>query len=127
LLFRLYISWCLTSAILINADEYLISFRYVVKDDILYNENLQVSRSMKKCYGNPTNILILKNYNNNLKDTISKNSQKFINFIHKVGMEVQHKDKTIDAVYTGTTILTFRTTCFKVDFNENFAKIATLK
>ena len=82
---------------------------------------------MRKCCGRPTNTLLLKNYNNNVKEIISKNSKEFINFLHKVGIEVKHRDETINAIYTGTTILTFRTTCFKVDFNEDFAKITALK
>ncbi|MEA1955660.1 MAG: hypothetical protein U9N02_04100 [Campylobacterota bacterium] len=82
---------------------------------------------MQKCCANPIASIVLDNENNNLKKTISKNPQKFINFIHKLALEVKHKDKTINGLYTGTTILTLKTTCFKVDFNENFAKITALK
>ena len=119
----------LFNSLAINASEYLISYRYVVKNAILYNEKLQISNSMIKCHSMPSkqNQLILKNYNNDLKYTISKNAQKFIDFIHKIGIEVRHQDKTIDTIYSGTTILTLRTTCFKVDFNEKFVRIIPLK
>ncbi len=120
-------SLILFNSLALNASEYLISFRYVVKDAILYNEKLQISHTMQKCHGHPTSFITLENYDNNLKTTISKNSEKFIDFVHNLGMEVNHKDKTLNNVYTGTTILTLRTTCFKVDFNENFAKITALK
>jgi len=82
---------------------------------------------MQKCYGHPTNFITLQNYDNNLKITISKNSEKFIDFVHNLGMEVNHKDKTVNNIYTGTTILTLRTTCFKVDFDKNLARITALK
>jgi len=111
----------------LNASEYLISYRYTVKDTILYNENLQISKAMQKCNASPTDSISLKNYNNNLKDTISHNPQKFIDFIYKNGIEVRHRDETINGIYSGTTILTLKTTCFKVDFNEKFARITTLK
>ncbi len=112
-----------------NADEYHISYRYVVKDAILYNEKLQISKAMTKCHGSSSgqNQLILKNINNNLKSVISTNFQQFINYIHKIGIEVKHQDKTIDGLYTSTTILTLRTTCFQVDFNEKFVKISPLR
>ncbi len=111
----------------LNASEYLISYRYVVKDSILYNEKLQISKAMTKCNGSLYDSIILKDDTNDIKKAILKNSEIFINFIHKLGIEVKHRDKTINSIYTGTTILTLKTTCFKVDFNENLVKITALK
>jgi len=112
----------------LNANEYLISFRYVVKDSILYNEELQVSKAMQKCHGKNYNTISLpSNHAKNIKQVISTNKEQFINFIHNIGVEVKHRDETTNGFYRDTTILTLKTTCFKVDFNENLVKITALK
>ena len=118
----------LITSTLLKADEYLISYRYVVKDATLYNEALDISKSMKACVGKPIEALILENYNEKkLANIISKNSAQFIDYIRTLGLQVEHKESTINAQNSSTTILTLKTTCFKVDFNDNFAKIAPLK
>ena len=118
----------LFSSLALNASEYLISYRYIVKDTILYNETLQISHAMKKCEGKPQKELILQNTSNgNLKKLISQNSEYFLNYIHKLGMHIEHTEETLNLQNTYTTILTLKTTCFKVDINDNFAIIAPLK
>jgi hypothetical protein len=83
---------------------------------------------MKSCVGEPVNTLILESYGNkDLKEIISKNPNKFIDFIHTLGLQVSHKETTVNAINSSTTILTLKTTCFKVDFNDNFASITPLK
>ena len=110
------------------ADEYLISYRYVVKDATLYNEKLFISKAMKKCDGKVQNsIFINTNNSKSLKKIVEKNSEPFIEYIHKLGLHVEHKDFTKNLQNHSTTILTLKTTCFKVDFNDNFARIAPLK
>lgn len=117
----------LSSFASLHAKEFLISYRYMVKDATLYNETLHISSSMKKCQGEPQEVLILPSYGDeNLKLTISKNPQQFIDYIHKLGLHVEHNESTINYQNSSTTILTLKTRCFKVDFNENFAKIAPL-
>jgi len=112
----------------LSAEEYYISYRYVVKDALLYNESLAVSRAMKKCKGETYSPLILDSDNsNNLKKIISKNSQMFINYLHKLGLQVEHKENTLNYQNHATTVLTLKTKCFKVDFNDNFARITPLK
>jgi|FLOH01.1.fsa_nt_gi hypothetical protein len=118
----------LFSSTLLNASDYLVSYRYVVKDAILYNETLDISKSMKKCIGEPTKSLILdSSENDDLEDIILKNSTEFIDFIHTLGLQVEHKESTTNAINKSTTILTLKTTCFEVDFNDNFARISPLK
>jgi len=118
----------LTFFSILNADEYLISYRYVVKDAILYNEELSISKTMRKCVGKEYNHIILENNNStNLKKIIANNNISFIDFIHKIGLNVNHKAQTINSQNHSTTILTLKTTCFKVDFNDNFVKISPLK
>ena len=115
------------SSIFLQADEYLVSYRYVVKDATLYNETLNISKSMKKCEGEEADSIYLQSNNqHNLKDIISKKSTKFIDFIHKLGMDVDHKEITENFQNRSTTIMTLKTTCFKVDINQNFAKISAL-
>jgi hypothetical protein len=42
----------LFSSLALNASEYLISYRYLVHNAILYDESLEVSKSMRVCGGN---------------------------------------------------------------------------
>ena len=118
----------LFNSLALHASEYLISYRYVVKDMILYNDSLHVSKAMKQCKGEPQNSIEFPDKNSSdLNEVIKNNSIEFMNFIHKVGLDVEHKETTLDAQNSSTTILTLKTTCFKVDFNDNFAKITALK
>jgi hypothetical protein len=118
----------LLSSLALNASEYLISYRYLVKDATLYNETLFISKAMQKCEGTPYYPLILKTRaDKNLKKIIATQNEKFIEYIHKLGLNVDHKDITTNFQYSSVTILTLKTTCFKVDFNDNFVKISPLK
>jgi hypothetical protein len=118
----------LFSSLALNASEFLISYRYVIKDAILYNETLDVAKAMKKCSGTAQKLLSLEHHNRkDIRDILSINSTEFIEFIHKLGLDVSHRGETINMQNSSTTILTLKTTCFKVDINENFAIIAPLK
>lgn len=118
----------LFSSLVLNASEYLISYSYTIKNATLHNESLFISKAMKKCHGNPQNALIIESDGKkDLKKIIANNSEEFINYIHKLGLHVKHKEKNINLQNISTTILTLKTTCFKVDFNDNFAKISPLK
>ena len=126
--FRFAILIILISSLALNAKEFLISYRYVVKDAILYNETLSISTSMTKCTGKPLKALTIDRFGNeNLKQSISKNSQLFVDYIHKLGLHLEHTGITKNYQNTSTTIITLKTTCFKVDFNDNLVKIAPLK
>ena len=99
-----------------------------MKDAIIYNEDLFISKTMKKCLGKEYDSIVLENNNSkNLKKIIKNNRIEFIDFIHKIGLHVNHNSKTINSQNHSTTILTLKTTCFKVDFNDNFVKISPLK
>jgi len=83
---------------------------------------------MKKCNGTPQNPLIIESDGEeDLKRIISKNSEEFISYIHKLGLHINHNESTKNYQYSSSTTLTLKTTCFKVDFNDNFARIAPLK
>ncbi|MBU1217843.1 hypothetical protein KJ870_00230 [bacterium] len=112
----------------LSASEYLISYRYVVKDAILFNEKLDISKSMHKCLGNPLTPLILENDgNHNLIEIISQNEEEFSSYLHQLGLNVKHSEFNLNNQNSSTTVLTLKTTCFKVDFNDNFVRIAPLK
>ena len=116
------------SSLAVHAGEYLVSYRYVVKDMILFNDSLQISRAMKKCHGKPDKFIELADdESEDLKQIIKNNSFEFTNFIHRLGLDVNHKETTINAQNSSTTILTLKTRCFKVDFNDNLARITALK
>ena len=118
----------LLSSLALNASEYLISYRYVVKNAILYNETLQISKAMQKCKGTPqTSLILQKNHTKNIKKIIRNHMDDFITYIHKLSIDVEHKEKNSNYQNSSTTILTMHTRCFKVDFNDNFAKITALK
>jgi hypothetical protein len=126
--FRFAILIILISSLALNAKEFLISYRYVVKDAILYNENLSISSSMTKCTGKPLKELTIDSFGDeDLKQSISKSSQLFVDYIHKLGLHLDHRSTTHNYQNSSTTILTLKTTCFKVDFNDNLVKIAPLK
>ena len=112
----------------LSASEYLISYRYLVKNAILYNETLEIAHAMHKCKGTPSDTLLLESHNsNNLKKVIALNNEKFINYIQKIGLNLKHYERTENLQNSSTTLLTLKTTCFKVDFNDNFVKISALK
>ena len=118
----------LLNSLVLNASEYLISYRYVIKDMILYNESLQISHAMQPCKGETQGFIDLPlKDDEKIKNLIRNNHHKFIDFIHKLGLQLEHKESTINAQNSFTTILTLKTTCFKVDINENFARISPLK
>jgi len=118
----------LFNSLALNASEFLISYSYTVKDATLYNETLNISKAMKKCSGTPQKSFIFDtNGEKDLKKIISKNNENFINYIHKLGLHINHNDATQNYQQSSSTTLTLKTTCFKVDFNDNFAKISPLK
>lgn len=115
-------------AITLNAKEYLISYQYMVKDATLYSETLDVSQAMTKCDGTPQKPLILDNYeNDDLKKVITNNYDIFMDYVHKLGLDVNNDDLTISLQNTSSIKLTLKTTCFKVHFNDTFVRIIPLK
>ncbi len=112
----------------LSAGEYLISYKYIVKDATLYNETLFISQGMKKCIGAPqTELLLISDGESDLKKVIAQNSAEFLEYIHKLGLHVAYNDVTSNLQNSSTTTLTLQTTCFKVDFNDTFVTIAPLR
>jgi len=83
---------------------------------------------MQKCQGEPFDFIILETQESkNLNTILTRQNEKFISFIHKIGLSLEHKEQTREYHNSSTTILTLKTTCFKVDFNDTFVKISPLK
>ena len=83
---------------------------------------------MQKCQGKVYSSLILETREDkNLQKIVDAQRETFIDYIHKLGLNVIHKDKTKNFQYSSYTTLTLKTTCFKVDFNDNFVRISPLK
>jgi len=126
--FSVQLIFLLLYSLSLSGSEYLISYRYVVKNAIIYNEELSLSKAMQKCSGTPSNTLTLEiQKSKDLKVILSQNYETFLNYIYKLGLSVSHKESTINYENSSTTILTLKTTCFKVHFNDNFVKISALK
>jgi len=122
-------SLILLSSLALNAGEYLISYKYTVKNSILYNESLEIAKSMTKCSGDISSeslILPAKN-TKDFKALIVDNNEEFIDYIHTLGLNIKNSEITMNNQTQTTTIMTLKTTCFKVDFNDNFVKIFHLK
>lgn len=114
----------------LNGDEYIISYRYVVKDAILFNDSLDISPAMTSCKGEVGETkLFLSNSNDskNLKKIILQNSDKFFTYISSLGLHVQNDEQLHNGVNSSLTTVTLKPTCFTVEFNDNLVKIAPFK
>jgi hypothetical protein len=112
----------------LSASEYLISYRYVVHNAILLNETLDISESMRPCLGTPRDAIIFENSDTlSLKNIIKRNEESFVAFLHKLGLSVSHHEYISENINDSKTILTLKTSCFKVDFNDTLVTIWALK
>ena len=116
------------------ADEYLVSYGYTIKNAIIYNEKLQIAKAMQPCEGEPIRDSLLLPYPKNsdedrlsVKTLLQKNFDEFFSYISKLGLEIEHREKTTDMQNHSITRLTLQTTCFKVDFNDSFVTITAIK
>ncbi len=83
---------------------------------------------MQKCKGSPSDPIIFETRDDkNLQKILTTNNERFIEYMHKLGLSVHHSESTTNYINSSTTIITLRTTCFKVDFNDNSVKISALK
>ena len=116
------------NSLVLNAGEYLISYRYVVKNATMYNESLQISHAMKPCAGDVLSFIELPIVRSTELDLIIKeNFLEFIDYLHTIGLNIEYHSFTNNSIYNSTTIHTLKTTCFKVDFNDRFVKMSPLK
>ncbi|MEA3523121.1 MAG: hypothetical protein U9R50_09090 [Campylobacterota bacterium] len=113
---------------LLSAQTYRIGYRVVVKDAILVDETLNISRTMTPCHGKARKALILENTkSNNIHTLLQEHREEFYNYLYRQSLHVRHNNKTTNAIATSLTTLTFPTECFTVDFKGNLAKITLIK
>lgn len=113
---------------LLQADSYHIGYRATIKDALLVNETLSVSRTMTRCQGRIHPPLLLDRlHNETLQQLITNNRDAFDNYLRQYSLHVRSYEKTINSMSKIQTTLTFPTECFTVDFKGNLAKIALIK
>jgi hypothetical protein len=121
-------SLILSYSLALSADEYLISYRYTIKNALLINETFNISKAMQKCSGKPyKELLITKKKSESLKELLSKRDGEFLAYVEALGIDVKSRERTENFTSNSLTIVTLKTKCFKVDVNENFVIIAPLK
>jgi len=112
----------------LHAEEYLVSYKYIVKNSILFNEHLDISKSMQKCQGTPSKTLILPAIKEqNFQKLISLHRERFLDYIQRLGVDIRSRATTYNNQISATIVTTLKTTCFKVDFNDTFVKITALQ
>jgi hypothetical protein len=110
------------------ADEYIISYRSVVKDATLTHESLNISRAMQKCDGYPSRSILLDTKDSDhLKTIILENFDEFFELIQQEDLHVRHQGFTAGSMNRAKTVVTLPARCFTVDFNQGLVKISTLK
>jgi hypothetical protein len=115
-----------------GSEEYFISYRYHVKNAKLFNESFFVSKAMKPCsqipYKAPTLTLESDNtVKNSFASFLKKNKEKLLSYLQKLSVSVTNNEHINNNHIESLTTVTFKTQCFKVDFNENFVMITPLK
>ena len=113
---------------IIYADTYRIGYRAIVKNAILVDETLNISKAMTPCYGSTQEELELGTLDNrNLYKIIKNSSDKFYNYLLHQSLHVSYNNKTTNNISTTLTTLTFPTQCFKVTFESKLVKISLIK
>ena len=109
------------------ADTYRIGYRAVVKNSVLVDETLNISRSMTICRGSEKSTLVLEADDNNIYHLLKKNSNRFYEYLLHQNLHIRDNSKVSRNISTTLSTLTFPTQCFKVTFKGNLAKISLIK
>ena len=117
---------------MLQAGEYLISYSYTIKNALVYNEKLQIAKAMQPCEGELFGRSLYLAYPEDedsepLKKIILENFDDFFSYISKLGLEVEHHEKSANMQDSFTTRVLLPTTCFKVLFNDSFVTITAIK
>lgn len=84
---------------------------------------------MTKCKGDilGKSLILPANDAKDFKAVVAKHREEFIDYIHTLGLYINNSGITTNNQIQTTTVMTLRTTCFKVDFNDTFVKISHIK
>jgi hypothetical protein len=97
---------------------------------MLYQEKLNVAPAMKQCKKSKItakSLLLPRINKEKLSKIIENNFEDFENALLGWGVSIKANDQTFNAKNHSQTVITMQTTCFKVDFNENFVTLTPLK
>ena len=114
---------CLTS---LQAQSYYIGYRNAVKNALLLNESLHISKAMIPCKGKAVDTLVIQESNKTLQKMLQE-SEAFFTFMQHHNLLIKSRETVRNARSSSLSILTFPTQCFEVEFNNDFAKIALIK
>lgn len=110
------------------ADEYIISYRAVIRNAVMVSESFNISRSMQKCRGIPASSVFLDaNGSTNLHQILSNQYETFFSLMQQETLHIEHHENNINTANLSHTVFTMPPQCFTVDINEDFAKITALK
>ncbi len=108
------------------ADSYYIGYRAIVKDALLVDETLNISRAMTPCRGKESTTLSLPALTQNVHTLIKENSDQFYKYLLSLSLHVRHNESVINSQSRSLTTLTFPTHCFTIDFKGNLANITLM-
>ncbi len=124
--FRLTI-YSLIFASLLNAENYIVSYRSVITNQIISNEKLLISQAMTACGTPSSQSLKLISNTETFKDLIKENREEFLTYLERQGILISSSQSSSIKHYNSQMILEFPSQCFTVDFNDGFAIITPLK
>lgn len=110
------------------AEQYIISYSSAVKNSILLNEKISVSKAMTTCkgeIGKEVRLKLIKN--DSLYTTIKKNRTKFDIFVQRLPFSIRSYETVSIKSINSLLILKMPPSCFTVNFNEDFVTIAPIK
>jgi len=110
------------------ADEYLISYRYLVHDTIVTQQEFLISHAMTSCSGIPEKSIIFTSHKNeSIKQTILRHHEEFIEYLEKLGIYIRSQSQTTQMQYNSFIEITFKTHCFQIENKNNSIHITYLK
>ena len=110
------------------SQEYIISYSSSVKNSILINEKISISKAMTECHGIKGEELIIPHKkNDSLKRSIQNSRENFDTFIQKLPFSIRSYETVSIHSINSLLILKLSPTCFTVKFNEGFVTIAPIK
>ncbi len=113
-----------------SAEEYFISTRYAVQNAMLLNDSLDVSKAMTPCKGELVGSSLLlpsRDNSKDLKKIVLQNSDQFFSYINTLGLHVRSFEEVSNGRESSLVTITLKPTCFTVEINDNFVKIAPFK
>ena len=113
----------------LSASSYYISYKSLIRNGSLISDELLISKAMRPCRGRG----IYKPYYLILTDkkafvsALKEEQDAFLEYLSHVALHVKSHSQQSYTTQNDEIELTFKPTCFKVDFNDGLAKITPIK